>query len=221
MIVVMSVNDEGNSKRPKRRRRSAATLEPVQERTQAADEVEVEVRDDGLHIGLVVRWPDDVRDEWDVGDAFVEESRRLLHGQLPDEAVARRAARIATAEQAWAMRLGTLFDARDVDAHLNVSKQRVSTLTKEQRLLALPVGGRLRYPAWQFAGLTAEGRVTLVAAHREMVDVGGIDPWSAADWATHPHPDLGGADPVSWLREGGAGDQVIGAARRDAGRAAQ
>ena len=94
-------------------------------------------REVGRGVVRVVGGPEEGRDGWDVGDALGEGSRRLLPGQLPDEAVARRAARIATAEQAWAMRLGTLFDARDVVAHLNVSKLRASTLTTEQRLLAL------------------------------------------------------------------------------------
>ena len=119
------------------------------------------------------------------------------------------------------MRLGTLLDARDVAGFLDVSKQRVSTLTRQGRLVVMSAEGGLRYPAWQFAGLSPEQRGVLAAAHRRLVEVGGIDPWSAADWATQAHPDLEGADPVAWLRDDGDCELLLTVAQRDAARAAQ
>lgn len=222
----MAVNDDGSTRPPRRarRRRSAASLEAPPrldvENLLGSDDVEVEVREDGKRTELVLRWTHDSEDT-SVGEAFEAEARRLLDGDLPPADVARRAARIATAEEAWTRRLGTLFDATDVVGTLNVSKQRVSTLTKEQRLIALPVNGRMRYPAWQFVDLSTALRAALAAAHRELVQIGGVDPWSAADWATHPHPDLDGIDPVGWLRADGAVDVLLQTAQRDARRAAQ
>lgn len=222
----MSVNDDVPPKRPRRRRRAAGTLTPpvgvdATGLSTDRDNIDIELREDGLHIEVVVPWPPTAEDPEGVGDVFVAEARRLLGGALPDAQAARQAARLATAERAWAMRLGTLFEVRDVVEHLGVSKQRVSTLTKDHRLIAVTTAGRLRYPAWQFAELTPGARSALARAHRELVEAGGIDPWSAVDWATQGHPDLAGVAPVTWLREEGGEEDVLRAARRDAARAAQ
>lgn len=139
------------------------------------------------------------------GEIFADELRSLLGDALPDPGVARRAARLAVAEQAWAERLGRLLDTRDVVQLLDVSKQRVSTLARDHRLIALSQGGRMRFPAWQFAARDAVERENLAAAHRQLVESGGLSPWSAAAWFQGEHPELDGEDPIEFLRAGGIG----------------
>lgn len=167
-----------------------------------------------------------------VGEVFAAEVRLLLGGQPPDPDVARRAARMAVAEQAWTERLGTLLDTRDVVDLLAVSKQRVSTLVRQHRLIALPQGGRVRFPAWQFALTDPADREVLANAHALLVRVGGVSPWSAASWLQAEHPELDGMEPIHFLLqegvtpdavvvEGGRRELLRAVAERDASRLAQ
>ena len=155
------------------------------------------------------------------GDAFAAELRSLLGDALPDAGAVRRAARLAAAEQAWAQRIGDVWETGDVLAALGVSKQRVSALAKAHRLIVVPRAGRPGFPAWQFAGTKAADRACLAGAHQILVEQGGIDPWSAASWFLAGHPELDGRDPVQWLRGGGDPERVLAAAEHDAARAAQ
>jgi hypothetical protein len=154
-------------------------------------------------------------------ETFAEELRSLLGDDPPDTDAVRRAARSAAAEQAWLRRLGEAWDTKEVVAVLGVSKQRVSALVKEHRLIAVSLHGRPAFPAWQFAGTDHDDRACLAEAHRRLVQDGRIDPWSVASWFLSGHPDLDGHDPVAWLRSDGDRDRVITAAARDAARAAQ
>ena len=156
-----------------------------------------------------------------VAEIFADELRSLLGDAPPDSATVRRAARLAIAERAWQQGLGELWETKDVIAVLGVSKQRVSTLAKEHRLIALTHDGRRRFPAWQFAGTDGEDRFRLAEAHRALVEDGHINPWSAASWFLTNHPELDDSDPVEWLRSGGDPDRLLAAAERDAARAAQ
>jgi len=157
----------------------------------------------------------------DLGQVFAAEVRALVGDALPDSGAVRRAARLAVAEQAWSARLGTLLESRDVVEILGVSKQRVSRLARDHRLIALPQGGRMRFPAWQFAAADAGDREALAAAHRELVDGGALSPWAAASWFREEHSELDGSDPVTFVRQGGARSRLLDAARRDAARLAQ
>lgn len=153
--------------------------------------------------------------------AFAEELDDLLQGEAPDPDSVRRAARLALAQQAWEQRLGTLLETRDVMELLGVSRQRVSALAKDHRVIALPEQGRLRFPAWQFADIDARDRLCLATAHTTLVDVGGISPWSAAAWFRTPHPELENRDPIAWLSDDRDRDQLQLVAHRDAARAAR
>jgi hypothetical protein len=153
--------------------------------------------------------------------AFADELQELLGGEAPDPQAVRRAARLALAEQAWERRLGTLLETRDVVDLLAVSRQRVSAMIKDHRLIALPQDGRMRFPAWQFAGTDARDRTCLGAAHELLIDVGGVSPWSAASWFQAPHPELDQFTPVDWLRDKQDRAKVVLAAERDAARAAK
>jgi hypothetical protein len=156
-----------------------------------------------------------------MGEIFADELRMLLGDALPDSGAVRRAARLAVADQAWSQRLGSLLDTRDVVELLDVSKQRVSALAREHRLIALPQRGRQRFPAWQFAASEPEDRACLAAAHRQLVEVGALSAWTAASWFQQEHPELGGRDPVTYLRKGGDRAQLLRVAARDADRLAQ
>lgn len=155
------------------------------------------------------------------GAAFADELRGLLSDAPPATAAVRRAARLAVAEQAWEERLGELLDTRDVVDVLGVSRQRVSKLVAEHRLIALPHAGRPRFPAWQFAAPSGEARDLLAASHQALVDTGGLSPWSAASWFQAGHPELDGEDPVGFLRAGGEHGRILRAAERDAQRTRQ
>lgn len=156
-----------------------------------------------------------------VAEIFADELRSLLGDAPPDSATVRRAARLAVAERAWEQGLGELWETKDVVAVLGVSKQRVSTLAKKHRLIALTHDGGRRFPAWQFAGTDGEDRFRLAEAHRVLVEDGRINPWSAASWFLTNHPELDDTDPVEWIRSGGDPDRLLTAAGRDAARAAQ
>jgi hypothetical protein len=154
-------------------------------------------------------------------ELFGSELRSLLGDALPDEGAVRRAARLAVAEQAWRQRLGELLETADVMELLGVSRQRVSKLVGEHRLIALPQDGRLRFPAWQFVLQHRNARERLAQAHAALVETGHVSPWSAASWCVADHPELEGHDPVSWLQDGRDGDTLLAVAGRDAARLAQ
>ena len=182
----------------------------VEELSADLDALREKVQELGAHVA-----------EDDIGRVFANEVRALVGDAVPDAAAVRRAARLAVAEQAWADRLGTLLETRDVINILGVSKQRVSTLVRGGRLIALPQAGRVRFPAWQFATNDPQDREALAAAHHEIVAAGSVSPWTAASWFQQPHPELDARDPVSFLRDGGDRALLLEVASRDAARLAQ
>ncbi|HET8755851.1 MAG TPA: hypothetical protein VFM58_07570 [Solirubrobacteraceae bacterium] len=104
----------------------------------------------------------------DIGRAFAAELQALVGPDTPDLEVVRRAARAAVAEQTWSQRLGTVLETKAVVELLGVSKQRVSALAKNHRLVVVPDAGRLRFPAVQFAGTSPGQRAWLAKAHRTL-----------------------------------------------------
>ncbi len=154
-------------------------------------------------------------------DVFGDEMRSLLGDALPDEGAVRRAARLAFAEHAWRLRLGDTLETADVMDVLGVSRQRVSRLVSERRLIALSQQGRWRFPAWQFAIDRRDARERLAAAHAALVETGHLSAWAAASWCVTDHPELEGLDPAGWLRDGRDGEAVAKVAAKDAARLAQ
>jgi Helix-turn-helix domain len=114
-----------------------------------------------------------------------------------------------------------LLNTRDVLELLGVSKQRVSALARDHRLIALPQGARMRFPAWQFSTTDPQDREALAAAHLERVSSGHVSPSTAASWFQEEHPELDARDPVSYLRDGGDRTHLLTVASRDAARLAQ
>jgi len=157
-----------------------------------------------------------------VAEVFEQEVRSLLGDTPPDVEAVRRGARLAVAEQAWEQRLGVMLDSKDVEGVLGVSRQRVSVLAREHRLVVIPkAGGGWHFPAWQFSRLDSAQRAALAEAHRTLVNVGGISAWSAASWLLSPQTELDGAVPVQYAADGGELGQLVLVAARDAARAAQ
>ncbi len=180
------------------------------------DEVLRRVREDLAQVQAAVHHVDPV------AAAFEEEVRALLGDTPPDVGAVRRGARLAVAEQAWGQRLGAMLDAKDVESVLGVSRQRVSVLAQEHRLVALPKpGGGRQFPAWQFTRLDGAQRAGLARAHRTLVDEGQVSPWSAASWLLSEQTELDGAVPVQFAADGGDLEHLAVVAARDAARAAQ
>lgn len=202
----------------------SVTPKTIQQGERDVETLSANIRGEGdqkvLHVEI--RLPQTTPDEAEnLGAVFAAEIRSLVGDAVLDEATVRRAARVAVAERAWEQRLGELLETRDVVSLLEVSKQRVSTLVQDHKLIALSDRGRLRFPAWQFAVHQSALRECLAQAHWQLVDSGGISPWSAASWFLTPHPELSSQDPIGWLQSAGDCEQVLVAARRDAARAAQ
>lgn len=173
-----------------------------------------------LAVALAASGRSGARPRSELGDRFAAEVAALVDDQDLDDEVIRRAARLAVAEQAWQQRLGTLLQTRDVVELLGVSRQRVSTLAGEHRLIALATErSGIRYPAWQFK-LTPVQRARAATAHRLLVDEGHVSPWTAASWLMTRHEDIDAGDPAAAIAAGDV-EQVLAAARRDAWRLSQ
>jgi hypothetical protein len=180
------------------------------------DEVLRRVREDLDQVQAAVHRVDPV------AQVFEEEVRGLLGDTPPDVEAVRRGARLAVAEQAWEQRLGVMLDSKDVESALGVSRQRVSVLAQEHRLVALPKpGGGRRFPAWQFTRLDSTQRGALAHAHHMLVTDGGMSPWSAASWLLGEQPELGGSTPVHYAAGAGDLEHLALVASRDAARAVQ
>jgi hypothetical protein len=155
---------------------------------------------------------------WPAVRVFAETLAELLGDRPLSERAARRAALIAASGQVWEDELGPLLTSTQVGDLLgDVSRQRVSELLRGQRLIGMSdSAGRLRYPAFQFAG----GRplVALVDAFWVLAGEDALDPWSAASWCVAPDDQLDGASPAKWAADGRDGDRLILLATRDHAR---
>jgi hypothetical protein len=151
--------------------------------------------------------------------AFAATLQEVLGDRPVETEAARRAALQAAAELVWEDTLGPLLSGQQARELLGgVSRQRLDQLVKAGRVIALEErSGARRFPAWQFR----DGGVleTLVAAHREFVDVG-ESPWAGAAWCVHSHPQLAGQSPIEWAVGGGAAERLELVAYRDASRLA-
>ncbi len=78
------------------------------------------------------------------------------------------------------------------------SRQAVERQRRDGRLLALRVGRRWRYPAWQF---DVDGPGGIVPGLPEVVAHLQASPAGAAHWLTHPQPGLGGEAPIRLLQK--------------------
>lgn len=128
---------------------------------------------------------------------------------------------MSDAGQACEQTVGPLLSEEQACERLGLSARQLGELADLRRVLALPVrSGARRYPEWQFdqAGRPLE---PLIAAHRLLVRDGGMSPWSAAAWCVREHPQLDGRSPRDWAAACEPVAALLGAARRDASRAAR
>lgn len=153
-------------------------------------------------------------------EAFAETIHKFRPNQPLTVAEARRAALIAVADSAWEKELGQLFSSAEVAQLLGgVSRQRVSELARDRRLIVLRAkSGRMSFPAFQFR--EDETITPLVDAFWTVAEAAGDD-WTAASWLVAEDELLDGESPVSWARAGGEPERLLTVARRDAARFAQ
>lgn len=102
--------------------------------------------------------------------------------------------------------------AEEVAQRLQVDASTVRHYRREKKLHAFTMGGRLRFPLWQFtnhAALPSIGRVLAVLPED-------LHPQSVAGFFTTPQPDLmldgAAVSPREWLLGGGSVDHVVGLA---------
>ena len=157
----------------------------------------------------------------EAGAAFIQTLHEVLGDRPLSVETARRAALSAAATTVWEDTVGPLLSAEQARELLGVSRQRLSQLASQGRLMVLAdrSGGR-RYPAWQF-GQDGRPLAALVAAHRVLVTDGNMSEWSAASWCVHEHPELDGRSPHEWAASGEDDERLALVARRDAARAAR
>ncbi len=156
----------------------------------------------------------------DVAGELLDELESLFGPRELDSRALERAARVVAAEQSWRDGLGVLLDDYDVARLLGVDESAVAqrAMREDMIVLAAP-GGSARFPAFQFQ----DGRATpaLARAHRTLVTMGHVSPWSAASWARTRHPELESRSPAQWTGEHRDEETLLVVAERDAARAAQ
>jgi hypothetical protein len=153
--------------------------------------------------------------------AFADTLQEVLGDRPVDLEAARRAALQAASEIVWEDAVGPLLSGPQARELLGgVSRQRLDQLVKARRVIALEESsGDRRFPAWQFHdGRPLEG---LGAAHRQLVELGKMDPWTAASWCVSAHPQLGDQSPRDWAAGGGDATRLALVAHRDASRLAR
>jgi hypothetical protein len=156
------------------------------------------------------------------GAEFARTLEQVLGDRELPEGLARRAALWSAAATTWPDEVGPMLDSSQARQLLGaVSRQRLGQLIKQKRVIVLEQrSGERQFPAWQFDE-SGHPRAALVAAHRQLVEVGHMSPWSAASWCTQPHPELNQLAPRKWAAEGRDDGQLRLVAQRDAARAAQ
>lgn len=121
-------------------------------------------------------------------------------GSSADASLGNVVARVQLEADAWT--------ADEAARHLGVDPSTVRHYRRENKLHAIPVGGRLRFPLWQF---TDHGALPSLAQVLQVLPED-VHPQTVAGFFTTPQPDLvlGGAavSPREWLLGGGSADQV-------------
>jgi hypothetical protein len=152
---------------------------------------------------------------------FAATLQEVLGDRSVETDAARRAALQAAAELVWEDAIGPLLSGPQARELLgSVSRQRLDQLVKAGRVIALEErSGERRFPAWQFH----DGRpiVGLAAAHRQLVEVGKTDPWTAASWCVTAHPQLSNQSPRDWAASERDAETLALVAHRDASRLAR
>ena len=93
--------------------------------------------------------------------------------------------------------LGESVGAAEAGRLTGRSRQAVERQRRDGRILALRVGRRWRYPAWQF---DTDGPGGVVPRLSEVVALLHLSPAGAGHWLRRPRPELGGETPIRLLR---------------------
>jgi hypothetical protein len=185
----------------------AAALESVREAERSLTEAQEAERVEQVHAPAA--------------STFAATLQEVLGDRTVETEAVRRAALQAAAGLVWEDAVGPLLSGPQARELLGgVSRQRLDQLVKAGRLIALEErSGDRRFPAWQFHdGRPLEG---LAAAHRELVELGKTDPWTAASWCVAAHPQLNDQSPRGWAAGGGNAKKLALVAHRDASRLAR
>lgn len=111
--------------------------------------------------------------------------------------------------------LGDSLSAEDAAAASGRSRQNLEALRRSNRVVALRVGHRWRYPAWQF---DPDGVGGVLNGIRDVIAGLRLSPAGTALWLIQPSPMLKGERPIDRLRKGQV-DEVVRIAE-ESGRAA-
>jgi hypothetical protein len=104
---------------------------------------------------------------------------------------------------------GGLLDTKGVAAQFGVTPQAIHKQQKESKLLAVPLGNRLQFPAFQFdeSGAPVAGLAAVIRSLAQR----SIGPWSQLRFLAGHSARLGNRTPVEALRAGER-DRVLRAA---------
>lgn len=122
-------------------------------------------------------------------------------------------------EQYWQETLGPFYDAKGIADSLNISKQAVSAMEKDGKVLGLRGSGgtRVLYPSFQFSS-----QMEPLPRMAEVIAAYGRGPegaWTLARWLQLPSRRFGGHSAAQAMRAGNTG-AVLAAIRADAGNRA-
>ena len=101
--------------------------------------------------------------------------------------------------------LGGSLTVDQVATVLGTSRQTPHDRAKARTLLAVPDGGRLRFPAWQFDADGPDGAIEGLPAVLRALRVGALP---AVRWLTRPHAVLDKRTPLAALRAGDV-DRIV------------
>ena len=141
-----------------------------------------------------------------ISEASYEEARRL--GALGADA--------AVAPLAWAAAVGDQWPTTTATEFLHITRQALHKRVVNGTALGLPGRGTTSFPVWQFDMGAHEIRpvvAEILAAFRD--ELGAVDPFVIASWATTAQPELG-MSPEEWLSAGKDPAEVVRIARRAA-----
>jgi len=127
-----------------------------------------------------------------------------------------KAADAAVAPLVWSAAVGERWPTTLVTEFLHISRQALHKRVANGSALGLPGRGTTWFPVWQFDLERHEVRPVVVEVIRAFLEeLGPVDPYLIAAWATTPQRELG-ASPEEWLASGKDPAELVRIARRAA-----
>jgi hypothetical protein len=155
--------------------------------------------------------------------ALAQRHDELLSGLDHDEArrLGAVGADAAVAPLVWAAAVGERWSTTTVTEFLHVTRQALHKRVVNGTVLGLPGRGTTWFPVWQFDLDAHHVRPVVgevIAAFRR--ELGPVDPFVVASWATTDQPELG-MSPEEWLAAGKDPAEVARVAARTASELAR